>query len=134
MAYMLDTNHWIYLLKGRSPALARKLDRIDPQDVRFCSVVKEELYYGAHKHANREARLAILGELFARHDSADFDNAAAEEAGRLRHGLEKRGEVIGPHDLQIAAIAVTNGWVMVTNNIKEFQRIPKLKLEDWSRA
>jgi tRNA(fMet)-specific endonuclease VapC len=47
--------------------------------------------------------------------------------------LEKRGEVIGPHDLQIAAIAVTQGWVMVTNNTKEFQRIPRLKLEDWTR-
>jgi len=133
MAYLLDTNHWIYLLKGKSPVLERTLDRVDPRSVRFCSVVKEELYYGAHQHANREARLAILETLFSRHDSADFDNAAAEEAGRLRHGLEKRGEVIGPHDLQIAAIAVTQGWVMVTNNTKEFQRIPRLKLEDWTR-
>ena len=133
MAFLLDTNHWIFLLKGRSPALARKLDTVPPEAVRFCSVVKEELYFGAHKHANRQARLAILQNLFSRHKSADFDDAAAEEAGRLRHELEMRGEVIGPHDLQIAAIAVVRGWVLVTNNTREFRRIPRLKWEDWTR-
>ena len=133
MAFLLDTNHWIFLLKGRAPALARKLDTVAPEDVRFCSVVKEELYYGAHKHANRQARLAILQDLFSRHKSADFDDAAAEEAGRLRQELEMRGEVIGPHDLQIAAITIVRGWVLVTNNTREFQRIPRLKVEDWTR-
>jgi tRNA(fMet)-specific endonuclease VapC len=134
MPVLLDTNHWIFLLKGRTPALRRKLDTVAPEDVRFCSVVKEELYYGAHKHANRQARLAILQDLFSRHQSADFDDAAAAEAGRLRQELERSGEVIGPHDLQIAAIAVVRGWVLVTNNTREFERIPRLKLEDWTRA
>ena len=133
MAFLLDTNHWIFLLKGRTPALEQKLDTVSPDDVRFCSVVKEELYYGAHKHANRQARLAILQNLFSRHESADFDDAAAAEAGQLRQELEKRGEVIGAHDLQIAAVAVVQGWVLVTNNTREFQRIPRLKLEDWTR-
>ena len=133
MAFLLDTNHWIFLLKGRTPALEQKLDTVSPEDVRFCSVVKEELYYGAHKHANRQARLAILQNLFSRHESADFDDAAAAEAGQLRQELEKRGEVIGAHDLQIAAVAVVQGWVLVTNNTREFQRIPRLKLEDWTR-
>ena len=133
MAFLLDTNHWIFLLKGRAPALALRLDTVAPEDVRFCSVVKEELYYGAHKHANRQARLAILQDLFSSHKSADFDDAAAAEAGRLRQELELRGEVIGPHDLQIAAIAVVHGWVLVTNNTREFRRIPRLKSEDWTR-
>ena len=133
MAFLLDTNHWIFLLKGRTPALEKKLDSVSPEDVMFCSVVKEELYYGAYKHANRQARLAILQNLFSRHKSADFDDAAAAETGRLRQELEKRGEVIGPHDLQIAAVAVVRGWVLVTNNTREFQRIPRLKVEDWTR-
>ena len=133
MAFLLDTNHWILMLKGRTPTLARKLDTVSPADVRFCSVVKEELYYGAHKHANKQARLAILQDLFSRHKSADFVDAAAAEAGRLRQELERRGEMIGPHDLQIAATAVARGWVLVTNNTREFQRIPRLKLEDWTR-
>lgn len=133
MVFLLDTNHWIFLLKGRTPALEKKLDTVSPEDVRFCSVVKEELYYGAHKHANRQARLGILQRLFSRHKSADFDDRAADEAGRLRQELEERGEVIGPHDLQIAAVAIVQGWVLVTNNTREFQRIPRLKMEDWTR-
>lgn len=133
MAYLLDTNHWIFLLKGRFPALEQKLDTVNPSDVRFCSIVKEELYYGAHKHANRQARLTLLEDLFARHASADFDDAAAAEAARLRQDLERRGELIGPHDLQIAAIALVQGWVLVTNNTRDFQRIAGLPLEDWTQ-
>src|SRR5436190_4371537 len=122
MPYLLDTNHWIQLLKGRCPALARRLDAVAPEEVWLCSVVKEELFYGAQKYENRDSRLAKLRELFARHGSAPFDDAAAEEAGRLRHVLETQGEVLGPHDLQIAAIARTRGWTLVTNNVAEFQR------------
>jgi len=133
MAFLLDTNQWIYLLKGRSPILAKKLGGIDPAEVRLCSVVKEELYYGAYKHANREARIKLLRAIFSRHDSADFDDAAAEQAGRLRGELAKKGEPIGPHDLQIAAIALVRDWTVVTSNMREFQRIPGLSLEDWTR-
>jgi tRNA(fMet)-specific endonuclease VapC len=93
MAFLLDTNHWIRLLKGRCPALESKLDQVHP-----------------------------------------FDDAAAEEAGRLRHDLERRGLVIGPHDLQIASIALTRGWTLVTGNMDEFRRVPNLMLEDWTSA
>lgn len=133
MPYLWDTNHWIQLLRGRCPALARRLDGIAPEEVRLCSVVKEELFHGAWKYGNREARIAKLHELFARHLSVPFDDAAAEAAGRIRHLLEIRGQVIGPHDLQIAAIASTRGWTLVSTNSSEFGRIDDLKLEDWTR-
>lgn len=133
MAYLLDTNQWIYLLKGRSPSLAKKLDKVSPQEVRLCSVVKEELFYGAYKYPNREARLATLRQLFSRHTSVAFDDLSAKEAGRLRCELEKRGKVAGPHDLQIAAIALVQNWTLVTNNTAEFKNIENLKLEDWTR-
>lgn len=132
-AFLLDTNQWIFLLKGKSPVLAKKLDGIDPAEVRLCSVVKEELYYGAYRHANREARIGLLHEIFSRHASADFDDAAAEQAGRLRGELDGKGEPIGPHDLQIAAIALVRDWTLVTSKAREFQRIPGLHLEDWTR-
>ena len=132
MPYLLDTNHWIQLLKGRCPALVRRLDAIAPEEVWFCSVVKEELFHGAQKYESRDARLAKLRELFAGHGSAPFDDAAAEEAGWLRHILETRGQVIGPHDVQIAAIARTRGWTLVTSNTAEFQRIDALAVEDWT--
>ncbi len=134
MAFLLDTNHWIRLLKGRCPELERRLDGVHPTEVWFCSVVKEELFHGAHRYENREERLRILRELFARHVSVPFDDVAAEEAGRLRHDLEVRGLVIGPHDLQIAAIALSRNWTLVTSNTDEFVRISNLALEDWTKG
>lgn len=133
MPFLLDTNQWIQLLKGRCPALARRLDQVAPDEVWFCSVVKEELFHGAWKHTDRAARVAKLEALFARHYSLPFDDAAAAEAGRLRHVLETRGELIGPHDLQIAAIARSRGWTLVTSNTVEFRRVEGLMLEDWTK-
>ena len=132
MPYLLDTNHWIRLLKGRCTVLAQRLDRTAPEDVWLCAIVKEELFHGAHKYENRDARLAKLHALFARHGSLPYDDSAAEEAGRLRHTLEARGQVLGPHDLQIAAIALTHDWTLATNNTAEFSRVPDLRLEDWT--
>ncbi len=132
MPYLLDTNHWIRLLKGRSPALARRLDRVSPSEAWLCSVVKEELFYGAYRYDNRAAREATLRKLFQRHPSAAFDDAAAERAALFRSTLEREGLVIGPHDLQIAAIAATRGWTLVTANRGEFSRLPELIIEDWT--
>jgi len=133
MPFLLDTNHWIQLLKGRCPALEQRLDSVPPEEVWLCAVVKEELFHGAHKHGDADSRMAKLREVFTSHSSVPFDDSAAEEAGRLRHMLEVRGEVIGPHDLQIAAIARTRRWTLVTNNTAEFSRIEGLVLEDWTR-
>jgi tRNA(fMet)-specific endonuclease VapC len=113
--------------------LQQRLDAISPSDVWFCAVVKEELIYGAHRYENREARLSVLRELFARHASVPFDDAAAEEAGRLRSELEELGRAIGPHDLQIAGIALSRGWTLVTNNTDEFKRVSGLSIEDWTK-
>lgn len=96
--------------------------------------MKEELYHGAEGYEDKESRLARLGALFSRHPSVPYDDEAAEIAGRLRKRLEERGEVIGPHDIQIAAIALLHGWTLVTNNHREFSRIPDLAIEDWTAA
>lgn len=129
MPWLLDTNHWIRLLKGRCPPLADRLRSLPPQEVWLCSVVKEELLYGA---LGPEERLRLLAELFARHPSAPYDDLAADSAARIRHDLERRGCVIGPHDLQIAGVALSRGWALATNNTEEFGRINGLELEDWT--
>lgn len=134
MPWLLDTNHWIVLLKGRCPPLQERLRSINPDEVWICSVVKEELYHGAEGYEDKESRLARLAALFSHHPSVPFDDEAAELAGRLRKRLEERGEVIGPHDIQIAAIALLHGWTLVTNNHREFSRIPGLEIEDWTAA
>lgn len=132
MPWLLDTNHWIVLLKGRCLPLVQRLRTIPPDEVRLCSVVKEELYYGAEGYDDRGGRMAKLESLFARHVSVPFDDAAAQIAARLRKDLERRRQVIGPHDLQIAAIALQHGWTVATHNTGEFARVSGLQVEDWT--
>lgn len=133
MAWLLDTNQWIFLLKGRCSALAARLASANPSQVWFCSVVKEELLHGALKYGDPAARQAKLEALFAKHESAPFDDEAAAEAARIRHELETAGQKIGPHDTQIAALAMSRGWTLVTSNKDEFARVKGLKLEDWTK-
>lgn len=132
MAWLLDTNQWISLLKGRCPPIATRIAHTDPDDVWLCSIIKEELLHGAHKYDDTEARLAKLKPVFDRHPSAPFDDEAASAAARIRHELEKSGCVIGPHDTQIAGLALSRGWTLVTSNKDEFSRVAGLKLEDWT--
>jgi tRNA(fMet)-specific endonuclease VapC len=131
LTYLLDTNVCIKYLNGRSESIRNKLARTPPSAVAVCSIVKAELYAGAHKTANPAVTLArqqrFLNALF----SFPFDDAAAAEYGRLRAILEIAGTPIGPHDLEIASIALANDLTLVTNNIREFGRISGLKIEDW---
>ncbi|WP_395744240.1 type II toxin-antitoxin system VapC family toxin [Prosthecobacter sp.] len=132
MPWLLDTNHWIFLLKGRCVPLQERLRHVSPDDVWFCSIVKEELHYGAEGYDDKAARMARLASLFSRHASAPFDDEAAAIAGRIRKELEDQRQVIGQHDIQIAAIALQHGWTVVTNNTSEFKRVSGLQVEDWT--
>ncbi len=133
MQWLLDTNAWITLLKSTSTELVSRLAQRQDGEVLLCSVVKAELWHGAHKYANRDHRLARLEELFARHRSLPFDDEAAWHYAEIRHHLETRGQVIGPNDLKIAAICRANHVQLVTGNTNEFQRVPGLVVEDWSK-
>ena len=132
MPWLLDTNQWIALLKRRCAPLAAKLAATPPEEVWFCSLVKEELLHGALKYGDPAARQAKLQELFDLHDSVPFDDEAAAAAARIRHDLELGGRIIGPHDTQIAGLALSRNWTLVTSNTDEFSRVRGLKLEDWT--
>ena len=83
---------------------------------------------GAHKPAaNRAAADALL----APHPSLPFNDAAADDYAAIRHHLESTGQMIGPLDMLIAAIALANGCTLVTHNTTEFSRVPGLVIEDW---
>ena len=132
MTWLLDTNAWIVLLKSTNRHLISRLAQRQDGEVLMCSVVKAELWHGAHKYGNRDARLSRLEELFARHPSLPFDDAAAWHYADIRHCLEINGQVIGPNDLKIAAICRANHLRLVTSNVGEFQRVPGLDVEDWT--
>ncbi|NEQ69162.1 MAG: type II toxin-antitoxin system VapC family toxin [Symploca sp. SIO2D2] len=132
MMYLLDSNVCIRLLnEGSSSNVARKLAELTPDDIRLCSVVKSELYYGAYKSARRDSNLAKLNRFFSQFISLPFDDNAASIAGQVRAQLDVAGTPIGSNDLLIAAIAIYHDLTLVTHNIREFSRISGLKYEDW---
>lgn len=131
MIYLLDTNVCIRYLNGRAPGILQKLQTLQPRDVVICSVVKAELVYGAQRSHDPQRSLAVQRQFLLPYRSLPFDDAAAEIAGTLRARLAALGTPIGPHDLQIAAIALAHGCTLVTHNTREFSRIPDLLVEDW---
>jgi tRNA(fMet)-specific endonuclease VapC len=132
MIYLLDSNVWIGLIRGTSSVLdARFHTMAISADLRVCSVICAELWYGCARSARPAANRAALDALLAPYSSLPYDNAAAELFVSIRRHLESLGQPIGPYDLQIAAIALANGCTLVTHNTAEFNRVPNLVLEDW---
>lgn len=134
MPWLLDSNVRIHYLKNTSSPIADRLRRSAPSDILTCAIVRAELLLGALKYGNTEKRWAIVVETLAPYASLPFDDPAAEHYARIRHGLEKAGTVIGPHDMLIAAICMARGCTLVTSNTREFARIPGLVIEDWLRS
>ena len=129
--YLLDSNAWItFLRKPHSPVVAR-LQARQPHEIRVCSPVAAELYYGCLRSAKVQANRAKIDALIDPYVCLPFDQAAADVCAGLRHHLETQGTPIGPYDLQIAAIALANGCTVVTHNLAEFRRVPGLSVEDW---
>ena len=129
--YLLDTNACIRILNGTSECLLRRLRSQAPGEVRVCSVVKAELYFGARKSSRVHENLLLLEKFFAPIESLPFDDSCAEQYGAIRADLERQGRPIGPNDLLIAATAKAHDLVLVTHNRAEFSRIAGLRLEDW---
>ena len=132
MTYILDTNAWVALLRNSSTEVAMRFQRVAPTgDLRVCSIVRAELRYGALRSAKPAANRAAVDALLAPYPSLPFDDAAADQYASIRHHLESIGQVIGPLDVQIAAIALAHDCTLVTHNTAEFTRVPGLVIEDW---
>ena len=131
MPFLLDTNVCIGILTGRSPRAIEKLRQLAPTEIRICSVVRAELQFGARNSSRVEANLSLLETFLSPFTSVAFDDGAANYYGRIRADLHRAGELIGPNDLLIAAMALANDLVLVTHNVKEFGRVPGLRWEDW---
>lgn len=132
MTYMLDTNIIIYAIKQRSEFVLQQFLKHDPADLCISAITLAELEYGVWNSSRPEQnRLALLTFLSAI-NILPFDENAAREYGEIRHRLKTQGNLIGPNDLLIAAHAKAEGLTLVTNNIKEFERVPNLRLENWA--
>ncbi|MBI5768352.1 MAG: type II toxin-antitoxin system VapC family toxin [Verrucomicrobia bacterium] len=131
MKYLPDTNACIALLRQRQPRLAARWQSVKAGDIVLCSVVIYELRHGAERSSNPAQEHLKLDAFLAPFGSLPFDDACARRCATIRRELERTGGVIGPHDLQIAAIASVNGLTLVTHNTAEFCRVPGLGLVDW---
>ncbi len=130
LRFMIDTNIAIYTLKNR-PAKVRDAFKKHNGEMCLSSVSLGELIYGAEKSVQVERNLADIEGLAARLEVRSFDYPAAIQFGQLRADLTKSGKVIGPYDMMIAGHARALGLILVTNNVKEFNRVPGLRVENW---
>ncbi len=130
MIYALDSNVVIHAMKGMGN-VAAKLARVSPDQITIPAVVAYELKFGALRSGNPAGRRRDLERLLEAVRVLPFDEACAEHAADLRFQLEQAGKSIGPMDVLIAGTALANGARLVTHNLREFERVPGLKAEDW---
>ncbi|MEJ1360955.1 MAG: tRNA(fMet)-specific endonuclease VapC [Candidatus Sedimenticola sp. (ex Thyasira tokunagai)] len=130
LKYMLDTNIVIYTIKNR-PEQVRELFNQHEGQMCISSVTWGELVYGAERSSQPERNLADIEGLAARLEVISFDDQAATHFGQLRAELYRVGKPIGPYDMMIAGHARSLGLILVTNNVKEFERVPGLRLDNW---
>jgi tRNA(fMet)-specific endonuclease VapC len=131
MRYLLDTNVCVDYLNGRFPNVSERIRRSSPGDLCISSVVVAELRYGADRSLSRQRNHQRLDVLTAEIPCADFDLAAAAAYGRVRATLEERGTPIGANDMLIAAHALALGLILVTDNLRELERVEGLEVESW---
>ena len=134
MIYMLDTNICIYIIKKKPQAVVKRFTSISTGDVCISSVTLSELAYGAQKSHHKEQNTNALSEFLLPLELMSYDTAAGFCYGEIRSYLEKQGKPIGPMDLMIAAHAKSIGATLVTNNAKEFMRVPGLNIDNWVRS
>lgn len=133
MIYLLDSNACTMFLRNRPSPVLRRIQQTQTQDMTLCSIVVAELYEGAYRSARQAENLNKVISFTQSFTVLPFDTAAAEIAGQHGASLATKGLPIGPHDLQIAAIALAHDLTLVTHNTREFSRVAGLRLEDWER-
>jgi tRNA(fMet)-specific endonuclease VapC len=131
LKYLLDTNIVIYTMKNRPQDVKRRFQQHHGQ-MGISAVTLGELVFGAEHSQQVERNLADVEAMAARLEVLPFDSKAAFHFGQIRAALYRAGQPIGPYDMMIAGQARANGLILVTNNVKEFERVPGLLLEDWS--
>lgn len=131
MKYYLDTNICIYFMKGTYPHLLRTFMSHSPDNLKIPAIVKAELLYGAEKSQKREDNLEKVRRFLLPYEIVPFDDNTAVSYSIIRTAMEKTGGVIGPNDLMISATVLSHGNILITNNEKEFQRVPGLMIENW---
>ena len=131
MRYLLDTNICIYLIKERPADVLYRFRQHTPRDVATSIITLFELEYGAQKSDYQQRSQDAIVKFLKPLNIINLDFSSVAESAAIRAQLEKKGTPIGSYDLLIAGIAHSRGMTLVTNNIKEFERVEGLLLENW---
>ncbi len=131
MKFLLDTNTCIYIIKNKPPQVLQKFQTFNVSDIGISSITVAELEYGVYKSQRQQKNKLALTQFLILLEIVPFDETSTQLYGQIRAELERKGTVIGAMDMLIASQAMSLGLTLVTNNIKEFSRIPGLVLENW---
>ena len=132
ITYLLDTNICIYVIKRKPPQVLERFRQAEISSIGISSITYSELTFGAAKSLRPEQNRIALTQFVAPLEIAPYDDTAAQCYGDLRACLERQGTPIGSLDMLIAAHALALNCVLVTNNEKEFSRVPGLRMENWA--
>ena len=130
LKYMLDTNIVIYVLKRR-PIQVLDIFNQNINRMAISSITLSELIYGAEKSLNISKNLEAIEDFISHMEVLSYDQKTSQAYGQIKAKLENNGEMIGENDIHIAAHAISQGLILVTNNLNEFRRVPHLSLENW---
>ena len=131
MKFMLDTNICIYLIKQKPIQVIQHLQKYKPADIGISSITLSELEYGIEKSQHQEQNRIALLQFMTPFEIASYDESAACVYGKIRSTLEKQGQPIGAMDLLIAAHSIAMNTILVTNNEKEFVKVPGIQVQNW---
>jgi tRNA(fMet)-specific endonuclease VapC len=129
--YLLDTDTCSFVLKRRF-GVAERMQRLSADDVAVSSVTLAEAWTGAAKSQDPVETRRIWDHFFKPLRILDFDDKAADRYATVRAHLERKGTMIGGNDCMIAAVALAHELIVVTGNAEEFERVPRLKVENWA--
>ena len=130
--YLLDTNICIFAIKKRPESVLKKLKEKISDGIYISSLTVAELEFGVENSRKIENNRIALLKFLSIFNILNFDDSDAIDYGRLKTDLRKQGRIIGPIDMLLAAQALNKELIFVTNNVKEFERVKGLKIEDWS--
>lgn len=132
ITYLLDTNICIYVIKRRPPQVLERFRRLEIASIGISSITYSELMFGAAKSLRPEQNRIALTQFVAPLEIVPYDDTAGQRYGELRAFQERQGTPIGSLDMLIAAHALALTCVLVTNNEKDFARVPQLRVENWA--
>ena len=133
MKFMLDTNTCIYIIKQKPSEVIERFKRTKISQIGISSITLSELIYGVSKSSKPNQNQVALAQFIAPLVMLPYGDEAAQYYGELRAYIEKQGTLIGSLDMLIAAHALSIACTLVTNNKKEFIRIPNLKIDNWAK-